>query len=243
MHEVKRAIIMAAGIGKRMSPLTAVTPKPLIEVNGVRMIDSVIQSLRENDIWDIYVVVGYLKEKFQVLQEQYKGIQLIENPYYERCNNISSLYMAREYLGECVILDADQMIYHPEILNRTFHKSCYCCKWTDDETKEWLLELEGDRVSGCRRDGGRRGWQLYSVSFWTMADGGKLRHYLEREFEEKKNDQIYWDDVALFCYPDDFDLGIREVKDGDIVEIDDLSELVQIDSRYINVYDRAPERG
>ena len=69
IHQVKRAVIMAAGTGTRMRPLTLTTPKPLIKVNGSRMIDTVIEALHENGIREIYVVVGYLKEQFQDLPE------------------------------------------------------------------------------------------------------------------------------------------------------------------------------
>ena len=55
MNQVKRAIIMAAGIGSRMHPVTLDTPKPMVEVNGKRMIDTVIDALHQNDIHDIYV--------------------------------------------------------------------------------------------------------------------------------------------------------------------------------------------
>ena len=64
MHKVERAIILAAGIGKRMNPVTLKTPKPLVKVNGVRMIDTIIKALYHNGITEIYIVVGYLKEQF-----------------------------------------------------------------------------------------------------------------------------------------------------------------------------------
>ena len=70
MHRVKRAIIMAAGIGKRMQPVTLKIPKPMVRVNGVRMIDTVIQGLHANGIREIYVVVGYKKDQFKILEKE-----------------------------------------------------------------------------------------------------------------------------------------------------------------------------
>lgn len=131
MHYIKRAVIMAAGTGKRMRPVTLSTPKPLIKVNGVRMIDTVIQGLQKNGIREIYVVVGYLKEKFLCLTEEYNDVMLIENPYYNTCNNISSLYMARDYIEDVMILDGDQLICHPEILKPEFEHSGYHAVWAD----------------------------------------------------------------------------------------------------------------
>lgn len=95
MHKAERAIIMAAGFGNRMRPVTLATPKPLVRVNGVRMIDTVIRGLHENSIYEIYVVVGYLKEQFESLKTEYPGLELIFNPYYDTCNNISRPYMSR----------------------------------------------------------------------------------------------------------------------------------------------------
>ena len=68
MNKVKRAIILAAGKGTRLQPLTFDTPKPLIMVNGKRMIDTIIEGLHDNGIFEIYVVVGHLKEKFNCLK-------------------------------------------------------------------------------------------------------------------------------------------------------------------------------
>lgn len=233
MHRVERAIIMAAGLGNRMHPVTLTTPKPLVEVNGIRMIDTVILGLRQNGICEIYVVVGYLKEKFVGLVQEYPGLVLIENPYFDTCNNISSLYVARDYIENAIILDGDQIIYNPEILAPEFERSGYNSVWTDGETSEWLQTIEDGIVVSCSRTGGRGGWQLYSISRWTAKDGRRLRHHLEVEFEQKQNRQIYWDDVAMFCYPDEYRLGIRPMDKGDVIEVDDLSELAALDSSYI----------
>lgn len=232
MHKVERAIIMAAGKGTRMQPITLTTPKPLVKVNGTRMIDTVINALHANGIHEIYVVVGYLKEKFAELKADFPEITLIENPYYDTCNNISSLYMARDYIENAIILDGDQIVKNADILSPEFERSGYNAIWTDTPTDEWVLTVKGNIVTECSRTGADYGWQLFSVSRWNAVDGKKLKRHLEKQFEEVKNRQIYWDDVALFCYPDEYELGIREMHRNDIIEIDGIDELAAEDNSY-----------
>ena len=231
-HTVERAIIVAAGIGKRLQPMTLTTPKPLVSVNGVRMIDTIVEAIHAASICEIDVVVGFLKEQFYEWARSYDGVKLIENPWYNECNNISSLYSAREHLKNAIVLDGDQIISDPRILHPDFTRSGYSCVWTDEETPEWLLTVEDGTVTRCSRTGGRRGWQLYSVSRWTEEDGLRLSAQLELEFICNKNRDIYWDDVALFCHPEDYSLTVYPIRPGDLREIDSFAELCELDPTY-----------
>lgn len=232
---IERAVILAAGVGQRLRPVTLTTPKPLVRVRGQRMIDSIVEALHKNGIYEIYVVVGYLKEQFYDWAKAYDGVKLIENPWYAECNNIASLYVAREKLQNAMILDGDQIISEPAILHREFKRSGYSCVWTEGHTDEWLLSTdENGIVTACSRSGGRSGWQLYSVSRWTAEDGRRLSAQLELEFMQRRNRDIYWDDVALFCHPEDYSLGVYPIQQGSLLEIDGFSELCRTDNSYLD---------
>lgn len=239
MHKVKRAIIMAAGKGQRMQPLTQQIPKPLVPVRGQPMIHSAIEALHQNGIYEIFVVVGHLKEQFSYLPARYPGLSLIENPWFDSCNNISSLYAARAHLQDVFILDGDQIIRDPSVLSPDFEQSGYNAVWTETETKEWLLTEADGIVSSCSRKGGAFGWQLFSISRWCARDGEKLRQHLELEFEQRNRHDIYWDDVPLFCHPDEYHLGIYPMSPNAVTEIDSLSELAELDPLY-RTYEEAP---
>lgn len=232
MNKVRRAIIMAAGIGSRLRPITLHTPKPLVKVHGVRMIDTVLRGLLEQGIAEIYIVVGYRKEQFAALKRDYPQIKLIENPYYAECNNISSLFAAREHLEDAMILDGDLIIRNPAVLSRAFERSGYNAIWTDGQTEEWLMQAENGMVRSCSRTGGSGGWQLFSISRWTQDDGRKLKRLLELEFLEKRNRQIYWDDVPMFCHFQEFQLQVYPMQPEDVIEIDSFAELAALDAAY-----------
>lgn len=238
MNKVRRAIIMAAGIGSRLRPITLHTPKPLVKVHGVRMIDTVLRGLLEQGIAEIYIVVGYRKERFAALKRDYPQIKLIENPYYAECNNISSLFAAREHLEDAMILDGDLIIRNSAVLSPVFERSGYNAIWTDGQTEEWLMQAENGMVRSCSRTGGSGGWQLFSISRWTQDDGRKLKRLLELEFLEKRNRQIYWDDVPMFCHFQEFQLQVYPMQPEDVIEIDSFAELAALDAAYTERMER-----
>ena len=117
-YRAKRAIFLAAGFGSRMVPVTLDTPKPLVRVNGKRIIDGLIDACLGAGIEEIYIIRGYLGEKFDELLEKYPMIKFTENPLYDKANNISSALLARELLQNAYVFEADLLLANPEIITK-----------------------------------------------------------------------------------------------------------------------------
>ena len=102
----KRAIILAAGFGTRMVPINLNTPKALLEIKGEILIERIINQLNQVNIEEVYLVVGFMKEKFEYLIDKY-NVKLIVNEHYIERNNLYSLFLAREHLENCYIIPSD----------------------------------------------------------------------------------------------------------------------------------------
>ena len=98
----QRAIILAAGFGMRMVPINTEMPKGLLEVNGEPLIERIIKQLHEVGIKEIYVVVGFMKEKYEYLIDEY-GVELVVNSEYASKNNLHSLILVKEHLENSYI--------------------------------------------------------------------------------------------------------------------------------------------
>lgn len=234
MLKVKRAIIMAAGFGSRMKVLTQTTPKPLLPVHGTPMIETTIGYLESNGIEEIVIIVGYLKEKFEYLTTKYPNIRLVENPYYNTCNNISSIYSVRDYLDTTVmIIEGDQYFTDGNHLDLTFEHTEYNVFWSPDPTPEWVVESDDNLVFGeCHTDGADKGWLVYGISRWTEQDAKTLQKYVTNEFENGTRD-CYWDMVPVFIHREKFDLHVRPMSKENHVELDSLEELAAFDPTYL----------
>mgnify|MGYP000556177560 CR=1 FL=1 len=114
---MKNAIILAAGKSDRFAPFTYEKPKGLFRVKGEILIERQIEQLKESGIEDIYIVIGYMKEKFFYLEQKY-GVHLVVNNEFGKKGNLYSLYVVRQYLSNSFICCAD----HYFVTNRLLRK-------------------------------------------------------------------------------------------------------------------------
>lgn len=231
MEKINRAIIVAAGEGSRLRPVTLTTPKPLVPVNGKRMIDTSIEALKRNGIHEIYIVCGYKSEMFFEAFKDDPEVTVIENVHYLEGNNITSMYAAKDFLPGSFVLEGDIIISNDEILRPEIEKSGYCANYLE-EAPEWALKVENGRIMSCEIKGAPDAYRLWGISMWTREDGERLSELVRAQIEDIGDWNVYWDELALFKYKEQFDLGIREIGENDIIEIDTFEELVEMDPGY-----------
>lgn len=229
-HRVKKAIFMAAGFGSRMVPLTLNTPKPLIKVHGKRIIETLLDAVMEAGIEDITIVRGYLGEQFDVLLRKYPMIKFVENPIYNEANNISSAYVVKDMLANAYVLESDLVLYNPELIRKYEYATNYL-GMDVDVTDDWCFETKKGIITKIKV-GGTDVHHMFGISYWTKEDAKKMAVDIEKVFHMPGGKEKYWDEVPLRDCIDHYKVLVKNVKKGDIIEIDTFNELRQIDPIY-----------
>lgn len=231
-YRAKRAIFIAAGFGTRLVPITFNTPKPLVRVHGVRIIDRLIDACLEAGINEIYIVRGYLGELFDQLLYKYPMIKFLENPAYNEANNISSSLVARYMLSNAYVFEADLLISNPKII-RKYHYTSDFLGIKKERSDDWCFRVK-DGIIVEEKVGGEGDdiWQMVGISYWNEADGHKLSQDIADVFSSPGGKERYWEQVPLEYRKEHYSVEIRECFDEDVVEIDTFKELKTIDKTY-----------
>lgn len=229
-YRVKRAVLLAAGFGSRLVPVTLNTPKPLVRVKGTRMIDTLLDAIIAAGIEDIVIVRGYLGEQFDQLLYKYPHIKFIENPSYNESNNISSAMCARYLLQNAYVLEADLVLYNPKLISKYQYTSNYLGVPVDI-TDDWCFETKSKVITKIKI-GGTDCHHMFGISYWNAEDGAKMSEHIKAVFNMPGGKERYWDQVALEYFIKDYKIEVRECTFDDIVEIDTYSDLKELDKTY-----------
>lgn len=228
-YRVKKAVVMAAGFGSRMMPATADRPKPLVTVNGVRILDTLLDTIVAVGIQDITIVRGYKKERFDEIVEKYPFIKFIDNDRYDKENNISSAILALDEINGCYLCEADLYITNPEIITKYQYASNILGSYSL-ETDDWSFQLDADGHIINYQKGNTYCWNYYGISYWTKKDSAQLRKDWSELYETNKD--VFWEEVPLILRKENYAVEIRQCNKSDIMEIDNYYELAQLDSSY-----------
>jgi len=236
-YKTRRAIFIAAGFGSRLRPVTLKTAKPLVKVNGTRIIDTLIDGVMAAGIEEIYVVCGYLGHQFQQLKEKYPNIHLVTNEMYTQANNISSVWLTREHLQNAYVLEADLLLHNKAIFDKYLYHSSYLGIPTEG-TDDWFFRTNEDgRIYEVGHEEGVINtdcYQMLGISYWSREDGARLPAHVDETFRIPACRNEDWCYVPMFKYKDIYHVYVRPCAKDDIQEIDTYDELCTIDASYKN---------
>ncbi len=222
------AVLMAAGLGSRMRPLTDRIAKPLVEVKGVPLIETVLVALQERGVAEIYVVVGYKKEQFEYLTTKYSNLHLIENKVYQTKNNVSSIAAAADVMGtaDCFVCEADLFIPKASLLCRPLERSGYFGKMVQGVSDDWVFDFDGEKITSIHKCG-TDCYNMVGVSFFKQEDAAKIAKACKIAVDNPADYQLFWDDVVNRMV-NDINLTIHEVNNDEIVECDTVEDLEKL---------------
>lgn len=230
-YRVKRAIFIAAGFGSRLVPITLNTPKPLVRVSGVRIIDTLLDAVQAVGIDDIIVVRGYLGEQFDQLLYRYPQIRFVENNGYNESNNILSVLKVAGLLQNAYVIESDLLLRNPALITKYQYDSNYLGVKVD-RSDDWCFTCRGDVIKKLAI-GGTDCYHMFGISYWDAHDGLLLKDEVQKVYDMPGGHERYWDQVPLEYFIKSHQVHVRPCTFDDIVEIDTFNELKALDSTYM----------
>lgn len=229
-YRVKRAIFLAAGFGSRLVPITLNTPKPMVLVNGKRIIETLLDAVVKAEIEEIYIVTGYLSEQFEILKKKYPQIKFVENNMYNEANNISSAYLVRNLIKNAYVLESDLYLYNPKLIRKYEYHSNFLGYYVD-RSDDWCIEVKNGIITK-EKVGGINCYQMVGISYYDENDGQNIEKDMEEVFKSPGGKEKYWEQVILDVCKKNYNIYLRECQKEDIIEIDTFNELKAIDPTY-----------
>lgn len=223
LNKPHNAIILAAGYGMRTVPLNMEVPKGLLEINGEPLIEHIIKQLHDVGIHDICIVVGYMKEQYEYLIDEY-NVELLINPEYHTKNNLYSLSLAADKISNTYIIPCD----------------IWCTKNPFDyyELYSWYMVndlVDDDSTIRINRkmelvniEKGAGGNGMIGISYLAEETASIVRDRLNQYKDKPQYDDCFWE-VALLN-KNKMVVYANVVSFTDVIEINTYEQLRDFDS-------------
>lgn len=190
LYKPKKAIILAAGLGMRMVPINTEVPKALLTVKGETLIERLIHQLHEVNVYDITVVVGFMKEEFEFLIDEY-NVKLVCNMDYAKKNNLHSLAKVGSNLINTYIIPCD-IWCETNPFNACELYSWYMVKNQETDNTSVRLNKKYELVKTKLNEVGDT---MIGISYISLDDAGFVAKRIYSMSLQKEYEHCFWEDV------------------------------------------------
>lgn len=220
-NKTKNAIILAAGFGMRMVPINVETSKGLLEVNGQPLIERTICQLQEVGIENIYIVVGYMKEKYEYLIDKY-NVKLLVNPEYASKNNLHSLKYAMKYLENAYVVPCDIWCKTNPYSRYEFY-SWYMVSDQLDEDSDIRVNRKMQLVSSKNKLGNI----MLGICYLDKNLADIVQKRISKFITDKHYNDSFWEETLY--EGQDMLPNAKVVSDSEVIEINTYEQLRELD--------------
>lgn len=243
MTPTPNAIILAAGKSTRFAPFTYERPKGLFRVKGEILIERQINQLIEAGVQEIYIVVGYMKEKFFYLEQKYPQVHLLINNKFGAKGNLYSLYVAKDYLRNSYVSYADYYFTkNPFLEDRSertiekgefyYNRSYHACVYREGKFNEFSCTESDANVITHVDLGGRDQMAMVGHAYFNEAFSKRFVEFLDKEINEFRVSSLFWEEY-FERHITELSLYVKPMAEGDFFEFNSIDDLRQFDSDFL----------
>lgn len=229
-----RAILLAAGMGTRISRYLSGKPKCTVDIGGISLIENTIKMLNKKSVYDIAIVLGYNGQVIKDILRDY-NVVFYENPFYDVTNSIASMWFAKDFLtvnDRYLIMNADVFL-QDELLDRILvedkspvmfadgnrkDEADYKFKYEDGILKKYGKELEGDDITG----------EYIGVGSFDFSFIKEFTNEMEKMIHSQIHN-VWWENV------------VYQISENRNVYVSDIAGLFWAEVDYIEDYKRILE--
>lgn len=224
-YRVKRAVILAGGLGMRMRPETETVPKPMVLVGNKRIIETQIDALLEAGISEIIIIRGYLGEVFDVLRNSYPDISFIDTPHFDLDSTLHSVSLAVDLLENAYFIEGDLYINDPTTIRPYEYQSSYCGVASNFD-EDWYFCTDKDSI--IRQHGHGRTYKFVGILYFAPREARQLKKDIAKILQDNNRYHKFIESIPFDQKSGNYKIVTRPIQEFAVTEIDTYEELLAL---------------